>query len=286
MEQCAPKSLSELLALSSSEIKRCDIARANLLCAEGMPGSEGINISKCLATLDGWTQRIRKYVRDCGPDYQHASADYYHHKGFFNFLCMVTVLKHPNGLGVSYQPNAVGNFNFRDSRDDLLTGLLTRKLGTCASLPVLFVAIGRRLGWPMHLAVAKQHVLCQWLNEDRSHRNLEGSCPGGGNTFDDDHYHNWPRRLSDQELASGRYLRPLSAAESLSLFLETRGHCLVDNGRFAEAREAYEVAFQLAPQWSLRNDHLACLQSFELRKLGVEVEGPWPMGRQVRRVSV
>jgi hypothetical protein len=71
---------------------------------------------------------------------------------------MVTLLKHPRGLGVGYKHSAIGSYNFADSRDDLLHGLLTRKLGTCASLPVLFVAIGRRLGWPMHLAVAKAYI--------------------------------------------------------------------------------------------------------------------------------
>src|SRR5947208_9588602 len=105
---------------------------------------------------------------------------------------MATLLKHPRGFGFSYQPPAVGNLLFRDSRDDFIHGLLTRKLGTCASFPVLFVAIGRRLGYPMHLALAWQHVLCQWLNPDGSHLNLEGSGAGGGGAHPDEHYHHWP----------------------------------------------------------------------------------------------
>lgn len=80
---------------------------------------------------------------------------------------MAILLK--RGVGIRYQPTAIGNYDFADSRDDLLHGVLTRKLGTCTSLPVLCVAIGRRLGYPMHLAVATSHVLCQWLNDDGSH---------------------------------------------------------------------------------------------------------------------
>jgi hypothetical protein len=178
---------------------------------------------------------------------------------------MVTLLKHYRGLNIHYQPRAIGNFDFSDSRDDFLHGLLTRRLGTCASLPVLFVALGRRLGYPMHLAIAKQHFFCQWMNEDGTHINLEGSGPGGGEVYPDEHYHKWPRSLMAEDLTSGRYLRPLTPAEELAAFLETRGHCLVDNGRFDEARQAFVLANQTAPQWSVLESHLRSLEMFEAR---------------------
>jgi hypothetical protein len=248
-------SLSELLRLSSTQIDECDIARMNLLCAEQLTGAQSLNVDACLVTLERWVSAVHRFCGDSRAEYERNPAEYNHHEGFFCFLSMTTLLKHPHGLGVRYQPTAVGNFDFSDSRDDLLHGLLTRRLGTCTSLPVLFVAMGRRLGWPMHLAIAKQHVFCQWVNEDGSHVNLEGSCPGGGTMFPDDHYHAWPAVLTRDDLASGRYLRRLTAAESLALFLETRGHCLVDNKRFAEARDAYRQAHRFAPQWSDYDNH-------------------------------
>jgi hypothetical protein len=182
---------------------------------------------------------------------------------------MITLLKHPRGLGVGYQPTAIGNMRFLDSRDDLLHGLLTRKLGTCTSLPVLFVAIGRRQGWPLHLAVAKGHVLCQWVGEDGSRINLEGACGGGGEMYDDDFYHRWPRRMTDDDIASGRYLRPLTPNEEFALFLETRGHCLMDNGRFDEAAGAYANAYRLAPEWSQYDAHMRSLGLVQDREAGL-----------------
>ena len=89
---------------------------------------------------------MREYTREAWGDYLRDPEQFGSERGLFKFLCMVTVIKHPKGIGVRYQENAIGNFNFADSRDDLLHGLLTRRLGTCTSLPVLFVAIGRRLG--------------------------------------------------------------------------------------------------------------------------------------------
>jgi hypothetical protein len=42
--------------------------------------------------------------------------------------------------------------------------------------------------------------------------------------------------------------------------LETRGHCLVDNRRFDEARAAYAHAHRVAPGWSQYAAHLYGLE--------------------------
>lgn len=262
-------SLSSLLALPLDRLNSLDIGLVNLLCAEGLPGANGLNIRACLATLDKWTDAVRRYTRDNAGYYQRDPAAYYHHKGFSKLVSMAVLLK--RGIGIGYQPTAIGNYIFADSRDDLLHGLLTRKLGTCTSLPVLCVAIGRRLGYPMHLAVAKGHVLCQWRNDDGSHLNFEISGNDGEcSKYDDAHYHNWPRPMTALDIGSGHYLRPLTRAEELALFLETRGHCLVDNRRFDEARQAYAAAFRAAPQWSEFDNHIFSLELHEANAGGAQ----------------
>jgi len=263
------RSIKGLLELSPQKLADVDIAAMNLACAEGLPGAEEFDFGACLATLDSWANAVRRYTRDAAGDYQREPERFHHHRGYFRFLSMVTLLKHPRGLGVGYQPTAIGNMRFLDSRDDLLHGLLTRKLGTCTSLPVLFVAIGRRLGWPLHLAVAKGHLLCQWVDEGGRRINLEGACAGGGETYDDEYYHHWPRRMTTNDIASGRYLRPLKTNEEFALFLETRGHCLTDNGRFEEAADAYANAHRLAPEWSQYDAHMYSLKLARDREAGL-----------------
>jgi len=259
------RSFRELLDSSPAQLQEFDVAEMNLLCADGLPGAEGIDCSNCLFILERWTEAVNRFTHDNRASYYNDPGYYHHHQGYFCFLQMVTLIKHPRGLNVAYQPSAIGNFNFSDSRDDLLHGILTRRLGTCTSLPVLFIAIGRRLGYPMHLAIAKQHVLCQWVEADGSHANFEGSGPGGGEMYPDEHYYKWPRPLTEVHLATGRYLRPLTQCEELALFLETRGHCLVDNKRFAEARAAYVHASRIAPDWSDLDSHLRSLEALEAR---------------------
>jgi hypothetical protein len=229
-----------------------------------LPGAESLDIPRCLATLDRWTCRVQQFASQHAHRFNRDPAAFEHQHGLFLFLCLVTVLKHSDHVGVGYSPSAIGNYNFSDSRDDFLHGVLTRKLGTCISLPVLFVAIGRRLRWPLHLAIAKRHVFCQWLHGHDTHLNLEGSCPGGGKTYPDSHYATWPAPLTQDELRSGRFLRPLTRHEEFALFLETRGHCLADNGRYGEAREAYGQAHQVSPNWSLLSNHLHALSLQEM----------------------
>jgi hypothetical protein len=113
------------------------------------------------------------------------------------------------------------------------------------------------------------HVLCQWVDDDGSRINLEGSCGGGGDLFPDEHYYAWPRPMTPEDRASDRYLRPLTRAEEFALFLETRGHCLTDNGRFDEAAEAYGHAVRLAPHWSQYDAHMRVLHLERDRAAGV-----------------
>ena len=248
-----PRDLSELLALPEADLARCDIARMNLLCAEGLPGAEGLDIDRCLATLDQWTDSIRRYTADALPKFRRDPLGYGGdiHEGVFRFVAIVTLLKHPRGLGVAYQPTAKGNFIFLDSRDDLIHGLLTRRLGTCASLPALFVAIGRRLGYPMHMALAKRHFLCQWVDHDGSRRNLEGSGSVGGDSPPDEFYWHVEYPLTAADMATARYLRPMTVSETLASFLQIRGHCFTDNQRFDEGKRAYINANKIAPHWVL-----------------------------------
>jgi len=62
--------------------------------------------------------------------------------------------------------------------------------GTSSSLPVLYVAGGRRLHCALSLVGAKCHLFLRW--EDQTTRlNIEGALLGM-NTYDDAHYRAWP----------------------------------------------------------------------------------------------
>lgn len=230
-----------------------DIAVTNLLCAEGLPGAEDLDVDGCLLILTDWSRRVAWETDRHLYKYRRRPSEYENSEAYFRMLTLVTILQ--RDIGVRYNPAAIGDWGFADSRDSFLHGLVTgRRMGTCSSMPVLYVAVARRLGYPVHLAMANGHVFARWQSEDERF-NIEGTNRGM-EVISDDEYKVWPRPLTPDQLRTGQYLRPLSAAEEVALFLGNRGHCLEDNGRLAEAHDALSHAVQLAPSSSYYRYHL------------------------------
>lgn len=258
--------LHALLALPTDELSGMDVARMNLLCAQGLPGSEGLDIDQELAVLDRWTQAVRLDLERNAHQFYDNPADFNHSLGYFKILFMITVLQ--QDFGVRYNPDRIYQPDFTDSRDVFMHGL-TRATsgkghagGTCVSMPVVYVAAARRLGYPVKLVTTREHVFARW--EDETERfNIEATSRGL-NVFDDDHYKTWPNQLTEPELASGSYLRSLGPAEELGLFMAARGYVLEDTGRTGEAGVAYAHAHRLDPKSLDNYDNLGRLI---LRKL-------------------
>ncbi len=53
------RSLDDVLKTAPGQLAQLDIAEMNLLCATGLPGTEGLDIRHCLARLDEWAGRVR-----------------------------------------------------------------------------------------------------------------------------------------------------------------------------------------------------------------------------------
>jgi hypothetical protein len=142
-----PRTVHDLLAMSDAELTQVDVARMNLLCAVGLPGAEGLNIDACLARLDEWAARVRSETerhlyRATDPRYAEHSA---HSQARLRAEILVQVLQ--EDCGVRYNPDRMHAPDFRDFGDLFLHGVLPGgRGGTCASMPVLYVAVGRRLG--------------------------------------------------------------------------------------------------------------------------------------------
>ena len=148
--------------------------------------------------------------------------------------------------GVHYNMERVRNINFGNSKDLFIHGMIDdANGGTCASMPVLYVAVGRRIGYPLKLVETKEHVFVRW--EDAKERfNIEATGNGGADSYPDDYYRTWPEKWDGPEAKANRYLISLSPAEELASFLGNRGHCLLDNGRAREAFDTYASAHKLA----------------------------------------
>src|ERR1035441_10188027 len=88
---------------------------------------------------------------------------------------------------------------------------------------------------PLKLLTTKGHLFVRW--EGGGERfNIEATGRGV-NRFEDDYYRHWPFEISKAEEAAEGYLKSLSPAEELAVFLSIRGMCLRESGRLAEAAD-------------------------------------------------
>jgi hypothetical protein len=55
-----PATYAELTSLPAERLEQIDIALMNLLCAEGLPGAENLDVAECLAVLDRWAEVVKQ----------------------------------------------------------------------------------------------------------------------------------------------------------------------------------------------------------------------------------
>jgi hypothetical protein len=238
-------SFSELALMSSDELERQDIALLNLRVAEGLPDAESLDVEATLKELDRWANRVRLETDRNIYKYHQEPSDFNNSEAYFRMLLLVTVLQ--QDFGVHYNEARIKDVDFTKSQDLFIHGMIgSTNGGTCVSMPALYTAVARRLGYPVHLVNAKEHIFCRW--DGRGERvNVEGTNQGM-NSFDDKHYITWPHPISQDEIDRKLYLQSLSIAESFSAFLASRGHCLEDTGNIEDASVSYSLAVKHSPR--------------------------------------
>jgi hypothetical protein len=160
-------------------------------------------------------------------------------------MALVTVLQ--RDLGVRYDPACQeGPYCALDPRTLFLHGLLDGHGGTCVTMPVLYVAIGRRLGYPLYLVQAREHFFVRWEDPGGERFNIEATTLGF-TPRDDEHFRRWPKPICDEDVRKGLFLRNLSPSEERAAFLRERGQCWLDHLWTRPALEAFSAALALRP---------------------------------------
>jgi hypothetical protein len=261
-----PATVAELLCLPSAALSNLSICELNLLCAGGLsPGNEP-DIKQCLASIDSWAQRVRSETERHLYRYERNPVEFENSPGYFRMLMVAVVLA--EDYRVHYDPERMAGPEgarlddgfFADPRKVFLSGLLgPERVGTCSSLPVLYVAVGRQLGYPLKLVTTKGHLFVRW--EGAGERFNVEATSRGSNRLNDDHYRHWPFEITPAEERTEGYLQSLTPAGELSAFLSIRGMCLREAGRLSEAAESFSAAARLSPECRSYQTVLASLQT-------------------------
>jgi hypothetical protein len=258
-----------------------DIAFLNLLCAQTIKGAENLDIKGCIARLDRLTAQVKSTIKRNLYKYPN-DPDYGKCEPMWKMAMLVTVVK--RSYGAAYNPEIIArkqseHVPMNNARDVFINGLLDenphRRHGTCASIPVLIIAIARRLGYPVGLAVAGRHIIARWDGEGLCF-NIEASNRLGMVIQSDDEYR---RELiakgnRPDAVRNAYFLRTLTPLEEFALFMTLRAECLIYAMRSAEALHVSARALQYAPadpiftSWAIQSASMLIRQrtkQFDLR---------------------
>ncbi|MCX5670240.1 MAG: hypothetical protein NTU94_02820 [Planctomycetota bacterium] len=270
--------LAEILQMAPAELSRLDIGLRNLVCATALPGAEDMDIPECMRRLEVLTEHVRLRTERDLVRFRDNPAQFNFPRActenFFRIVTLVCALKDDGGL--HYNPERTegkGEDMPFDSKDMLINGLLSdQRTGTCNSIPVLIVAVGRRLGYTLYLSSTSHHVWARW-DGGGERFNIEASCPGGFSDFDDEHFRNTPFPMRQVDIESGYYLKNHTPADETALFLFSRAWVLEDHQRFEEALPAWARCCFLAPAEPIypRRAFDATFDILHVRKFGKPV---------------
>jgi hypothetical protein len=166
-------------------------------------------------------------------------------------------------FGVRAEPllNDCNREGWSDSRNIFLHGLLAGLPGTCSNIPVLFAALGRRLGYPLRLVGTARHQFLRWDDPVSGERfNIESTTLGFMSPSDF-YYAMWPPGAEWCRFEGTTWLKSATCRQELASFLIQRCGCLNAIGRHGEAADACAWAWRLDPEhgphleslsWSLR----------------------------------
>lgn len=256
-----PTNLESLLDIPPEQLGRVDIGLMNLLCAQGLPGSDDLDIPKELAVLDEWADLVKRETRANWNLYTQKPAEYEHSENNFKMYMLVEVLQthcgihyNPAWLYISSNkdvPQQEGYASYHDERNIFINGLIEQRMGTCANMATLYVAVARRCGYPVYLVHAKTHFFARW-DDGKERFNCEGTNRGMCEPYrrSDEHYRQWPVPITDEEMRDGYFLQDMTPDVMMAQFLFMRGDALFQQRFCTPGIECFMESYRREPQFN------------------------------------
>jgi hypothetical protein len=262
------RTVQQFLCLSDEELGRQDVAELNLVCARDLPGCENIDVEGCLRTLDSWAQIVGMETNRLAPRFHAEPSRYENSWSYFRTLVLVTVLQ--RDLGVRYNPAKIPDEAVFEPSDVFINGVVEGRGGTCASLPVIWAAIGRRLGYPIKLVSTKKHLFARW-DAPRERFNIEASGRGL-NCFSDDYFRTGRYQLTKEQERDSGAIQSKTPRQELAGFLVERGSQWLERGTYRKAAKCFAWASALAPENKLHSGNV--LYTLDRWRAGLRLRMP------------
>jgi len=211
------KSIEQVLRLSPDEI---DLGTATLIVSEQW--SDIVQGRRYLLDLDEMAYEIRRRIEG---------------RRSRNPLDVVAIINEYLFKELGYKSVKEAN----DKNDLFLHKVMDNKKGYCLSLSVLYLALGERLGLPLHGVVVPGHFFVRY-DDGRVRFNIETTNAGA--RAPDEYY---IEKFDVPEYSDSIYLKNLNKLQTLGCFFNNLGNVYLDIGDLEMAQLALERAVEINP---------------------------------------
>jgi regulator of sirC expression with transglutaminase-like and TPR domain len=220
--------LEQLANLSEEEIDLGEVAL--LLASEAYPD---LDIPRYVAQLDRLAAEIRRFTDQMRSRTRSAAEPDYVIRAMNTYLY--------KRLGFHYDRE---DMYATQLKNRYLNGVLDTKAGSCTTLPLLYLALAKRLDYPVYPVAAPQHLFCRFRLPDGTYQNIEATA--GGWSPDEDYIISM--EIPQQGLKSGAYLENMTYRQLLGDLIIENGGYWARQGDFLRAVRYYELGLTLNPK--------------------------------------
>lgn len=179
-----------------------DLARAKVEIDRAV--GDAIDTEATLNAFEGWAAAVRKRLPPNAPD-----------KVKLEVLLSTMYEPGPWNDHKPFQYDYSDPTTHRVLRNTLVSTYLAARTGQCVVMPVALLLIGQKLGLPMTLAFAPNHIVVKFGDADLGEWvNIEATS---GRVHPDSAFEQ-AMKIPEAAIEKGAYLRPLSQRETVALF--------------------------------------------------------------------
>lgn len=244
------RTVAQLMALPDAELEKVDVIEMSVAVAREIPGCENLDYQHYRQIVDGWADDVRRWMAAAEGNFQKSPKEWRNDINFFRLGLLATYLTRERGIRYhekySQDQKEGRNSKYLEPGAVLVHGLIDTLRGTCSNMPVLHVAIGRRLGLPVSLAAVGPHYVCRY-DDGKVHYNIEATYTGPGFVSDSDDDYIKHDGLPQKAVTTGSDFRSLTAREMLGVFVGMRARYYWDTNQYDRADRDYTLAKVLYP---------------------------------------
>lgn len=161
--------VQELIRLPEKQLAKLDVVTLNLVVARVL--EPDIDIASYRRFIDRMAEYVRLQIEANEPYFLEHQWDFQGRKEKWICTLMWQIITQDFGYG--YLKGKLLDLDHTQPWQKFVHGIIQRGEGTCCNLPVLYVSIGRRLGYPIRMALGPQHAYCRWESTDAEPFNFE-----------------------------------------------------------------------------------------------------------------